>query len=918
MRYIWGKMRVLVDGCLLGLIVAVSSGCFCKAYGTLGLLAKPYATDSPVISIAAADINGNGEDEIITGTVDNSIYVLNLKGEILWKKNVTGLPLTIAIGDIDNDGKKEIAIAVQDIQGCISVVDCKGNIIWTYKSDFTFLCLDMGDVDADGKDEVVAGDVLGSIHLIDSNGKLQWKKDVAGRFVSCVDIGDINNDQKSEIVIGMHHGGDIVALDGVGNMIWRVSSGLREMRKYPSRRRRWIRSVIVDDINLDGKPDILTSSRPNGMISVFDGRSKPIWQKTFRKIINYVSPSRIGVGNLTGDSRKEIVALLQGIMLKGQKGTSPIYVLDHEGRMISNYEVQANFYNLCVRDVDRDGMSEILTSSSTRGRHFYVLDGHESNRSKLDGVAAAQRDEIDGLIENVRGSKPEKPLGGEVSQIHVLYGCPVGSPHMEEIYRFLSSLGAKNLVFELLIDGLREKTSLANVYRWFRRGRYRSQTEILEMMQFLEGKKIPFFLLVGTHCQLHISLKTLEKILQVAPTACKGFVVHEDGYNNKDWNAFVNNVEKMMMLCKRYGKKKVILNEFVDFWYRVPLFSDVYPRLFRSEFRDILIPMYKSNTPVKPELGIGTILGLWKAGKVKEWGFSTQEDAWHWESIAMIAPDDVLLRMEVMAASLGATYFRIEQNKEFLEIKNGNISLSKGAERHRDLFHHLIRKNIIRPVGSSSQVMLSPVAFKHAPPSDWNRPKGFRQYKRYLYVYGNNNRTFGYQFPLQRVAENYVPGYIYDLRYYAEAIFPKTRYGFFQVVPYWIEKESLKDIRKFWVTDGRFIFEGTRKLDGLEAKKKIIASFRELAEPMPFGADGVFLSVQKFSNDYLIYLLDPGCLDISGVDTVVTVNGSIKNFTILDAISKEKLSVNKRSVALRVPAGGFRILRVVLGNEAQH
>lgn len=917
MKYLPQKMIIFINSCFLGLSVLVLSGFLCSAYTAVELSAKHYTTQSSVISIAAADIDGNGVDEIIIGTVDNSIHVRNIKGETVWKATVSGIPLTFSIEDIDGNGKKEIAAIVQDAGGTLCLFDYRGNIIWTYKSDFPFLCLDIGDIDTDGKDEIVVGDVLGSIHLIKSDGNLRWKKSFSRSSISSINLGDINNDRKPEIVIGTCEDG-VIALDVMGNRIWKVSTRLKTQRHH-SERLSSVRSVIIDDIDSDGKPEILVSSRPYGMISIFDEKGKVIWQKQFTEIINSFSSSLIGVGNLVGDTKKEIVALLHGTIWEAeQKGTSPICILDYKGNVISSYQPKANFYSFFTHDTNKDGIAEILMSSSTRGNSFYLLQTHKGNQSKINGLEIASRDKIDELIGKVRKSAGYELPNQQISQIHVLYSCRATSPDIEKINDFLSSLKGKNLVFELIIEGIHEKTLLRDTpYGYVKQKKYRTQSEILEKMQFLERKKIPFFLLIGTHCELHITLETLEKILQIAPSSCRGFVVHEDSYSSRNWNSFVTNVEKVLFLCKRYGKKKLILNEHKDFWYRVPLLSDVYPRFFKSEFRDILIPMYKSNTYVNPELNIGTILGLWSAGKVKEWGFSTQEDAWIWESTYMVIPDDVLLRMEVMAASLGATYFRIEIEKQFLERAKGTIRLSKGAKRHRDLFHQLIRKSIIRPISNNSQVILSPVAFKHMPLSDLKLPKGWKEYWRYFYQYAKKNSTFGYQFPLQTVREDYLPGYIYDLRYYEEAIFPKTNNGFFQIVPYWIEDESLKNIRKFWVTDGRYILEGETKLDGLQAKEKIIDSFRKLSETMPFRADGVFMSVQKFPNDYLIYLLDTGCLDIEGVDTIVKINSTLKNFTVLDAISNEKLSVKNREVALHVPAGTFRILRVILRNETK-
>jgi hypothetical protein len=154
---------------------------------------------------------------------------------------------------------------------------------------------------------------------------------------------------------------------------------------------------------------------------------------------------------------------------------------------------------------------------------------------------------------------------------------------------------------------------------------------------------------------------------------------------------------------------------------------------------------------------------------------------------------------------------------------------------------------------------------------------------------------------------------VYGAKYFAEAIFPKTKYGFVQIVPDWIRDASLEGVGKVWKTDGVHIYDGNKRLDGSSAKEKILESLQALQKTMPFRAVGVFLSVQKFTDGYLIYLLDPGCLDVFGVETVLTAGDSIKGFTISDAISNETLQVKNRSVQVRIPAGGFRILKVNTG-----
>jgi hypothetical protein len=909
------RMRALFIFCVLSCTIAAFFGGALDVQAAITLSAKSYDTPSVVISITGSDLDGDGEHEIITGSADGSVRVFSSKGRALWKADVGGIPSFLCIGDTDGKGKSKVGAIIQDVEGCVRVFDHTGKVLMTHRGEATFLSLDMGDIDGDGTEEIVAGDVLGYVHFLERDGKLRWKKPVAKSAISCLDTGDINKDGKSEILVGTHEDG-VFALNDGGSVLWHVSKRLRETRRHPGAKLSWIRSIIVDDIDLDGKPEIITGSRPNGMISVLDTSGKRVWEKRFKGVINNFSTSFISVGDLRGDGKKEIVTLLHGVILDGQKGRSPIYILDHQGRVISDYKPDANFYSLCLDDVDKDKKCELLISSHTRSRQFHILDGRESNAPSLEGLAPAPTDEIDGIVKRVRTSAGQKVMNQPSSKIHVLYSCRASNPDMDAIHRFLSGLESDNLSFELLIEGVHETRKAARRGRKPGRGQQTSQDEILAIIRHCESSKIPFFLLAGAHCKMHIGLDTAEKILKMAPKSCRGFIFHEDSYSSSNWDLFIGNLEKVLKLCKKYGKKKLILNEHQDFWYRVPMMRGVGPKFFNADFEDILVPMYKSNRYVMPELNIGAILGMWKTGKVREWGFSTQDDAWKWESIFMVTPDDVILRMELMAAGLGATYFRIESGKEFLDIRDGKIALSKGALRHRALFHDMIRKNIVRPVDEHSQVIVSPVALRHDPETAWTGPKGPKAYWERYYKAVSTNNIFGHRLGLQSVGEDSFSQYVYGIKYYAEAIFPKTKYGFVQIAPDWIPDASLKGVQKVWKTDGHDIYDNHKRLDNVSGKRKILESLKGLEKTMPFQADGVFLSAQKFSDGYLVYILDPGCLDVRGATTVLTAGDAIKTFTVSDAVSNETLQVRERGVQVVVPAGGFRILKVHTGTKS--
>src|SRR4030067_3828100 len=228
----------------LGILFASLFFFFCNVHAYLNATTKRFTTPSPVISIISADIDGNGQTETIAGTVDNTILVLNTKGEIIWKYNIQGIPLAISVGDINADGKKEVAVSAQDSEGHLYILNYKCSLVWSYKSDFDFLSVDMGDITADRFDEVVVGDVLGYIHVISSEGKLKWKKQVANSSISSLKIGDINNDKKSEIVLGTQTDG-IILINSEGGLIWKKGSMMNGLGKAQSSEPEAVGSIAI-------------------------------------------------------------------------------------------------------------------------------------------------------------------------------------------------------------------------------------------------------------------------------------------------------------------------------------------------------------------------------------------------------------------------------------------------------------------------------------------------------------------------------------------------------------------------------------------------------------------------------------------------------------------------------------------------
>jgi len=869
-----------------------------------------YDTKTLIWPIFCDDITGNNQSEVLLGGIDNRIYVKDCQGSDLWHFCVEGLPSSITVGDVDGDGKRDIIATTYE--GGVHALDYLKARHWSYKANESILCAAVGDLTGAGQEDIVVGSVGGQVYIFNGKGELKWKKHVVpGDSIGSITIGDLFGDKRKEIILGTRSHG-IYTLDDKGNIVWQIKK--IRLSDNDERGLSWVQTVIVADINLDGKNELIAGCALNGMVLMVDGMGKIIWSRNFPEAVNSWSTAQLSVGNFIGDGKAEIICLLHGIVKEaGRKGTSPITMLDANGNIIFKSFPLKNFFALTAGNVDDDSYHEILLSSSTRGHFSYTVDFHGIIDSRtpesLSRLFVNDPDNIDTMIKALEQNKglPRKSsqLGVSPSKMHVLYPFKAcrETRALKKLVSLFRSLESDNIVFELMLTDLYEFwTDRTDEHYKLRVKRARikhlTQGEIVQSAKLCEEHKIPFYALIGRHNKLYVRHETMKKILETAPNFCRGFIVNETKPQSAGFNSFINIMEKAMETLKKYGEKKLILDEFRDFWFRAPTDREIFEKLFQEKYRNILIPMYKTNRFLAPELNLGMVIGLWKSGMVQDWGFCAQDDMWKFESIFMNPPHDVTLRMEVMAATLGATYFRIEGGREFIEKKEKQLVIAEGAKRHRDLFHTLVRKGIIIPVSSSEQVVLSPLMLQI-------KDGGSLDFE------GETEKLLKYKSPLQLVEHNYIPGYLYNLKHHYDGIFPETPYGFIGLAPETLDPIKMAGIQDYLVVEGDNISQKNgNQIEKGQEKEFVLASFRKYSEDLPFRAKGVFLSVNQISGGYQVCLMDPGHFDINSVQTILEINLGESKFQIIDAISGKILADKARSLNLNVPGGAFRILEI--------
>jgi outer membrane protein assembly factor BamB len=881
-----------------------------------------YDRGDSVCSVVAADVNHDGRKEIVIGTFDHQVRVLSAAGMILWSVDVGGLAYAMAVAEPNKDERQEIAVVVQNQTGSVAVLEYKKGILWKFTDDLPFLSVAVGDLGGDGGKEIAVGAFLGRLYVLDARtGRVKFQKELSPEASVCaLAFGDVDSRPGDELIVGTSRRG-VCAFDKRGKLLWRVRArGLRKAAKTrKDKRATWhpryklenVQSLCVTDLTGNGRNEVVIGSTPAGSVTVLEGNGRQLWKRTFAKLMNTTSSAAVTVGNFVGDSKKELFCLLNGVVLSGQKATSPAVLLNAGGLPVGTFTPRSAFYCAVRGGKGKTGHDEMLLSSSIRGRGVSVVSFSEGRRDNLSSYQDATSKKIRDHLRKMTSAQVQEKRRPGSKKFHFLYRCNyrhiygLEAADWNRITQPLFSIPGDNAI---VLTSLYENTGRNRVSKK-RRRELLDRSKIVEIAGWFEKNNIPFFLDVGKHAVLYFSAETLGKVLKTAPRSCKGFIVDENNYTrNEQWESFLPALERIMSLLAGHPGKRLIMNEYLGFWHRFPLERDKFERLFKRQYNDILVPVYKPNNIKSPELNLGVLVGLFRAGLVKNWGVGIYGDMWKWASKFYGTPADVELRLALQSISLGGTYFVFARNVS--EDSTKVLDLSPSYKEYFEVLWHLIRKGVVAPIREANDMSISPLALQEAADE-----KEIRKRTADTWVYWQDIfRMRGLMdtgFFLQTVRDNYLPRFCYRMRNYYDGLFPRNPYGYVPIFPEAIDPVTVSGIDSYYVVSAdEHLYKKMGKGLTPVSVAGLMQDMQTGRTKLPFTTPDAFVSAHRTAGGYVVYLINPLLFETRDVTASVTLNTEIGGTRITDAVSGEVLTHTKKNLSVNIPAGLFRILKI--------
>ncbi len=308
-------------------------------------------------SPALADLDGDGDLEIVIGGMDQQVYAWHHDGSELdgwpvlvshpdWSEQSARIITTPALGDLDGDGRADVVIATNEVAEGTSAflyaigsdgqyldgwpVDlfCPENQILPYVGEGMPISSALADMDGDGDLEIATHSMLGYETVLQADGSEMYVSDktisnygsgsnvsdsIVFPFINAPSLGDLNGDGTPDIVSGGGGMGYLMGMDDDGHRVafdhalgaWDGTDG-EFLDGWPRQMEdlQFFMNPAIADLDNDGAMEAIAGSGGFLLHAWNEAGEEPVGWPKFTGQWILASPA---VGDIDGDGYLEVV-----------------------------------------------------------------------------------------------------------------------------------------------------------------------------------------------------------------------------------------------------------------------------------------------------------------------------------------------------------------------------------------------------------------------------------------------------------------------------------------------------------------------------------------------------------------------------------------------------------------------------------